>query len=164
MATEDIMQKSRVFHIVGNHADACSFIRDCSYISEIIDDLGFETLLFNNPHQYIDYIDNPKFEKPIAAFVNVSLSLVNGYERLNRISTLVPDMKFVVISREPETKSEYIDLACMYLKMPFSPDKLIGIVSNLVRCHIFSLSDGTRCASLDDRKYFPLHDWSCPGF
>jgi len=162
MMVEDLMRGSRVFHIIGCHADARSFINDSSYISESLDELGFETMLFNNPREYIGYVNNSRFEKPLAALINVSMPMVNGYEMLSHISTLLPNTKLVVVSREPETESEYIDLACMYLKIPFAPGTLTEIVSSLIRCHVFPLSEGRECASIDDRQLFPLNNWKCP--
>ena len=162
MLVEDLMQRSRVFHIIGCHANARSFINDSSYISESLDELGFETMLFNNPREYIGYVNNPRFENPVAVLINVSMPMVNGYKMLSHISTLLPDTRLVVVSREPEAESEYIDLACMYLKIPFAPNTLTEIVSALIRCHVFPLYEGSECASIDDRQLFHLNSWRCP--
>lgn len=146
----------RMFHIV----------EDADFVSElveaIIQDHGHETMSFNCPEDYISFINSSDFKNPVAVFTDITMPGINGYEMMNVVSEIKPDLKFVVMTSEPKIRSEYIDKACMYLGKPFTPDNLIKVVDSLLRCHAFSPADDHGCTSVDNREVFPIESWFCP--
>lgn len=149
---------SNMFHIVDDE----EFISEL--VEEIIQDHGYDTMSFNCPEEYIGFVKSPEYKAPIAVFTDVTMPAMNGYEMLDVISQHAPDLKFAVMTGECEIRSEHIHKACMYLKKPFAPESLIKVLDSLIRCHASSPSDDHGCtsANVDNRKMFPIENWSCP--
>jgi len=145
-----------MFHIV----DGEEFI--CDVMIDFLAEVDCKAIAFSSPTEYSHFVSSPGYKKPIAVFTDVQMPAMNGYEMINAVSKLAPDLKFVVISGAPEIRSEYMDKACMYLGKPFDLKTLIQVVENLMRCHVFSSADYHRCISIDNQKVFPLKNWACP--
>lgn len=146
----------QVFHIIDDN----SFVREL--VSDLIIDLGYKTKVFSCPKDYIDFVSSPDYEKPVGIFTDITMPLMNGYEMINIVSNLVSNLKFVVMTGEPEIHSKYIAKSCMYLGKPFSPESIEKVVEKLITCHNSEPSCKIGCSKHDDRKNFPLTDWTCP--
>lgn len=115
-----------MFHII----DDAGFI--CELVAGIIEELGHETMSFSCSEDYISFVKTPDFRNPIAVFTDISMSGINGYEMINVVSELKPDLKFVVMTCEPKVRSEYIDKACMHVGKPFTLNDIIKVVDRLI--------------------------------
>ena len=145
-----------MFHVV----DDTDSIREA--VKTMLERQGFETISFGHPKDYINFVCSPEFRDPVAVFTDVTMPDMNGYELMDIVSRLKPELKFVVMTAEPEIKSEHANRACMYLDKPFRMGDMIKVVESLVRCHAFSPADDHGCDNIDDRHLFPIKNWSCP--
>jgi len=115
-----------MFHIV----DDKDLVREV--MIELLIELGCKAISFGSPSEYINFVSDPDYKKPIAVFTDVQMPEMNGYKMINTVSKLVPDLKFVVISSAPEVRSEYLGADCTYLGKPFNLEKLKQLVENLM--------------------------------
>ena len=145
-----------MFHIIDDNG----FIREIMF--EILKDFGHQAIAFACPKAYIEFVKQSDYKKPVAIFTDVSMPLMNGYEMINIVSGLAAGSRFIVMTGESGFHSEYIDKSCMYLAKPFSPGTFKEVVDTLIACHRSIPSSHHRCSTVDDRKEFPLTDWSCP--
>jgi len=145
-----------MFHIV----DDKDAIREI--VIEMLKRLGHEALSFDSPKEYINFVDSSDFRNPVAVFTDVNMPGINGYELMDTVSRLKPELKFVVMTGEPKTRSEHANRACMYLAKPFRLGDLVKVVESLIRCHALSPADEHGCSSIDDRHLFPIENCSCP--
>jgi len=145
-----------MFHVV----DDTDFI--CEVVTAMLKHLGHDTMSFSCPKDYISLVNSPDFITPVAVFTDVEMPEMNGYEMMNAVSKLKPDLKFVVMTGEPKIRSEHVNMACMYLSKPFKSKDFIRVVDNLLRCDIHAPSDEYGCAGIDNREIFPITNWSCP--
>lgn len=145
-----------MFHIVDDN----SFIRE--FLGELLKDLGFETMDFECPQKYINFVNSDDYKRPTAIFTDVTMPIMNGYEMINIVAELIAGIKFVVMTGEPHIRSEYIAKSCMYIGKPFAPQIITGVVAKLVDCHHSGPSCQSWCNKMDDHKLFPLHECTCP--
>ena len=145
-----------MFHVIDD-TDAI-----CKVVTAMFKHQGYETISFGCPKDYINFVNSPDFSKPIAVFTDVTMPAMTGYEMIDIASELKPDLKFVVMTGEPEIRSEHANKACMYLAKPFTLARLLKVVSSLIQCHAFSPDYDHRCSSVDDRRIFPIKNWDCP--
>jgi len=108
-----------LFHVIDDQED----VRDI--ISDALNDCGYLTLSFASSREYLDYVNSLKFERPIAVFVDITRSVMSGYEMMNIVSSLVPSIKFVVMADRSDIPSEYIKMTCMCLKKLFFQTNLL---------------------------------------
>jgi len=145
-----------MFHVV----DDTDSVREV--VTTMLERQGYETISFGHPKDYINFVDSPEFRDPVAVFTDVTMPEINGYELMDIVSRLKPELKFVIMTAEPEIRSEHANGACMYLGKPFRLDGLIKVVDSLIRCHAFSPADDHGCENVDDRQLFPIENWCCP--
>jgi len=131
-------------------------------VEVIIQRHGFETMSFSCSEEYIDFVNSPGYSRPVAVFTDVSMPGKNGYEMMSIVSRLKSGLKFVVMTGEPGIRSEYMNLACMYLGKPFTLANVAEVLSSIFRCHAFSPEEENGCCDSDSRKIFKLDNWSCP--
>jgi len=145
-----------MFHVI----DDADFVRE--FVVGVIKEHGYESISFSCPEEYIDFVNSPDYKNPIAVLTDVTMPKMSGYQMMDIVSKLKSDLKFIIMTGEPEIRSEFIDRACMYLGKPFSPESLIKVIDSLIRCHVFSPSDEHGCDSADHRNIFPIEEDSCP--
>jgi len=145
-----------MFHVI----DDTDSIREV--VKTMLERQGYETISFGCPKEYINFVGSPEFRDPVAAFTDVTMPEINGYELMDIVSRLKPELKFVIMTAEPEIRSEHTNRACMYLGKPFRMGDLIKVVESLIRCHVFSPADDHGCKNVDGRHLFPIENWSCP--
>jgi FixJ family two-component response regulator len=112
-----------LFHVVDDN----SFIRE--FLGELLKDLGFETMDFECPQKYINFVNSDDYKRPTAIFTDVTMPIMNGYEMINIVAELIAGIKFVVMTGEPHIRSEYIAKSCMYIGKPFAPQIITGVVA-----------------------------------
>jgi two-component system response regulator YesN len=148
----------RAIHII----EDTTFIREL--LSEIIEQSGYHTHCFKDPSEYIAHTESPDFATPLAVFSDVTMPYMNGYEMISRVKPRMPTTKFVIVTGEVDIRSEYQNLACMYLRKPFFPEAVHTVLNNLSRCHRCGASSDIGCSSVDHRDHFKLEQWSCPEY
>lgn len=135
-------------------------IRDL--VKDFLRHAGYEAMLFSSAEEYIDYVNSDAFCFPVAVFTDIRMPGMAGYEMLQILSALKPEMKFVVMTGEYSTPSVHIGKACMYLTKPFRLSTFMKIVDSLVHCHECGPSSDHGCENSDSRKKFPIGEWQCP--
>ena len=145
-----------MFHIV----DDTDSVREV--VIAMLKHHGYETISFGCPKEYISFVSSPGFSNPIAVFTDVTMPAMTGYEMMAIVSELRSELRFVVMTAEPEIRSEHATKACMYLAKPFTLASLLKVVGSLIQCHASSPSDEHGCSSVDNRQQFPIENWSCP--
>jgi len=145
-----------MFHIVDDTNPICKIV------TAMLKRLGYETISFGCPEDYISFVNSPGFKDPMAVFTDITMPAMTGYQMMNIISELKPDLRFIVMTAAPEIRSEHAIKACMYLVKPITLKNLTKVVGSLSKCHAFSPTYDHKCTSVDDRRVFPIEGWSCP--
>ena len=149
-------KNKELIHVIDDN----SFIRE--FLSELIENSGYLVQTFPDAKEYIEHISSPDSKKPLVALVDVIMPSMNGYEMISLIQAKNTGMKFVMMSGELDIRSDYKNLACMYLRKPFYPNCVEKVLKNLSRCSTCGASSEHGCASVDHRGFYELKNWSCP--
>lgn len=135
------------------------FVREL--IEIIIADAGYRVLCFESGNQYLEYLDSPQFEKPIAVLTDVTMPGINGYDLAIEIRKKYPLQKIVLISGNADDE-HHVRAArqlCYTLSKPFQPPTLEKLIHALAACE-------KAHASGRKTEYFPQCefgiDHSCP--
>lgn len=155
MSFEQIEWKNNLFHVVGSFADGSDDV------FSVLGDFGLTLVHFATVHDFLSEINAWAFF-PVAVLVDSSNWTASDYEALKKAQAIRPELKVIMINRDPTTIPERLIRACMYLKAPFNTSKLMDVVSGLLRCHILVDQERPMCITLDDRKEFNLNAWTCP--
>ncbi len=134
----------------------------CDLMEEVIETHGYPAISFNHAEEYIEYVKSPRFRRPIGTFVDIIMPDMDGYDLIDKVSALKPEMRFVVMTSEPKIRSEHINNACMFLGKPLIPKHIIKVIDSLIRCQAFSPDHAHGCHCNDHRELFPTEEWSCP--
>ncbi|MES0371685.1 MAG: response regulator [Mariprofundaceae bacterium] len=145
-----------MFHVIDDQPHIHEFV------SSVLDSIGYESICFSCPAEYLSYLSSPEFQKPLAVITDITMPIMNGYGLINQISELNPNLKFVVMTGEPHIHSPYKHKACMYLSKPFKPEKLMQIVHTIVLCESSAPSCEHECGEVADKKDFSITNWRCP--
>lgn len=145
-----------MFHII----DDQPYIHE--FVSAVLDSIGYETVCFSCPADYLNYVRQPEFKKPLAVVTDITMPIMDGYKLIDLISKLVPDLKFVVMTGEPHIQSSHKHKACMYLSKPFRVEKLIQVIHAITHCESSAPSCDHGCVDIADRKTFSVNNWKCP--
>ena len=149
--------KNRLIHIVDDNL----FIRE--FLAELVEGDGYVVESYSSPADYIEKVASDIFIQPLATFVDVIMPHMNGYEMMNLLHSKVSDMKFIVMRGELDIRSEYKSLACMYLRKPFYPACVEGVLKKVSECSRCGASAEVGCSLIDHRGFYELKEWTCPG-
>ncbi len=131
-------------------------------ICEILEAMGHKAVPFTSPQQYIDYVISDDFVMPLGTITDVDMPVMNGYEMMDRVHRIYPEIRFVIFSAEGSIDHLYKTMACMYFTKPKSAKVYTTIFEKLLCCLEKGSSEEIGCVSCDDRKSFGLKSWSCP--
>jgi len=145
-----------VFHIIEDSEP----IR--TMLAEIVESLGRHTVSFACPNDYLKYVSSSEFVKPTAVITDVHMPSMTGYQMMEKVLELFPDLNFAVTSGEPQIDSRSKDKVCMYLVKPFNPELIAVMVDKFTRCQIEGASTSIGCAEFGDKAQFGLNACSCP--
>jgi len=146
----------RMFHII----DDANI--NCKIVTAMLKHQGYEAMSFGCPKDYISFVNNSDYKNPIAVFIDIVMPAMTGFEMMNVVSELKPDLRFVLMTSQPDTRSEHANKACMYLAKPITSRNLIKVVGTLIQCGAYSPAFDHKCTSADNRRIFPIKNWSCP--
>jgi len=106
-------------------------------LEELISDAGYKSIGFESGEVYIDYMNSPEFENPIAVLSDVTMPGINGYDLALEIRKLHPKQVVVLITgnADPEQHTQAARQVCYTLNKPYQPDKLLSMLDTLAACH-----------------------------
>lgn len=145
-----------MFHVI----DDQPYIRES--VSAVLESFGYKTLCFSCPKEYLNYVSRPEYKKPLAVITDITMPAMNGYQLIDQVSRLIPNLRFVVISGEPNILAKNKSRACMYLRKPFRAEKLIEVTASISMCAASTPSCSHNCANVGDRNHFGMLEWKCP--
>ncbi len=145
-----------MFHIVEDQLP----IRNV--IQATLDQCGHETLIFSSAIEYLNFIRSPQFTKPFALISDINMPEVDGYTLIGKVSEIMPDFRFIVISGEPHIKSEHKSKACFFLQKPFRFETLVETIEKVLACETSLPSCAHGCGEAGHRRAFGMHNWQCP--
>ena len=145
-----------MFHVVDDQPGLAKLI------CELLNALGHKAMPFTSPQQYIDYVASDDFSMPLGTITDVDMPIMNGYEMMEQIHRIHPEMRFVILSGEGSIDHGYKSMACMYFTKPKNAKVYITIFEKLLRCSDSGPANEIGCAYCDDRGNYDLENWSCP--
>lgn len=146
-----------MFHIVDDEED----IREV--IAGLVGLMGYESKSFASPFDYLEYVKSDDFTVPYALLTDVQMPKMNGYEMLNEVRKLYPEIRTAIISGFPKYEGEAKARSCAFLNKPIVIEEFEHIIESFVRCH----DDGPNaevygCGSPERHEEFNIEAWSCP--
>ena len=101
-----------------------------------ISEVGYDVLCFSSGNQYLEYLDSPDYQKPIAVLSDVTMPGINGYDLALKIREKLPLQKIVLISgnADAEHHRRASSQLCYTLDKPFTPEQLMDMIKALVAC------------------------------
>lgn len=145
-----------MFHIIDDQTD----IKDV--IELLLNDCGHETASFSSPHDYLEYLHSPEFKRPLAVITDINMPEMNGYTLISKVSEVIGNLRYIIISGEPHIRHIHPSPACIYLSKPFNFDMLMESVEKVLACEASSPSCIHECGNTGDRKAFGIFNWRCP--
>jgi len=131
-------------------------------LTMILDSLEQPVLAFESAIHYLEYISSELYTKPLAVITDIHMPRMSGYEMMDEVHAVHPDIRFVVISGEPYLSGGQCSKTCMYLLKPFDGERVEQMLSILKRC----ASDGPvcddDCSAFGDRAAFCSGPFTCP--
>lgn len=131
-------------------------------LKEIIEEAGHSVLAFDDPEAYLEYAGSKQFEPPTAVITDLYMPHMNGFEMMEKVLAMHPNIRFAVISGTPNITHPLRQAACMYLPKPFRPTDIEAMLENFVACKQGKTPSEAGCASLGDRGYFGVFGKHCP--
>jgi len=144
-----------LFHVVDDEKFMGELIKKMLTMHE------HEALIFQDPHQYLQFVDGDEYTPPAAVITDILMPTMDGYELINEVIRRNSHQKFIVISGTPHIEHQIKHKACHYLCKPFRVNELIGMANALARCDSEGPSAEIGCQEMGDRKTF-VTEWHCP--
>jgi DNA-binding NtrC family response regulator len=116
-----------MFHII----DDTSII--CELLTDILNTQGYETHCFSSPESYVKYIASAAFEEPSGVFTDINMPMMSGYEMIDIVSIIRPNLKFAIITSESKIRPGYIESGEFYLEKPFRIDAVVAIADAFLK-------------------------------
>ncbi|OIO71263.1 MAG: hypothetical protein AUJ57_07335 [Zetaproteobacteria bacterium CG1_02_53_45] len=144
-----------MFHIVDdNYA-----LREM--LVEILRELGHVAFSFSSALEYLDFMTDSDYARPVAIFTDVKMPGMNGFELMSRVQKRYRDMKFVVMTGYADELPAKMQEACLVLTKPFQIDLLEKMTELLIECHHGRLGE-SRCNQVAELKPLYPSNWQCP--
>ena len=97
---------------------------------------GYSVLSFSSGDEYIEYMNHPEYQNPIAVLSDITMPGINGYELTLEIRKKYPFQIVVMISGNPDLSQHATKQACLIIEKPFYKDGLLSMLNDLVLpCH-----------------------------
>ena len=146
-----------MFHIVDDEDD----IREI--LVELVRELGYQTQDFGCPLDYLEYAASDVFEQPHALLTDVQMPKMNGYEMLDKLSKIRPEVRTAVISGYAKYEGEAKVRSCAFLVKPVDIDRLARLLESFVQCALVGpKANSNDCAVQMDDLGVARIGWSCP--
>jgi len=116
------------FHII----DDGEIIRQM--MQAMLSDAGYHSLCFKSGDEYIEHLNSPDFENPVAVLTDITMPGISGYELALQVRKAHPSQMIIFISgdADPARHKKAIQESCHILKKPFVMNELLSMLSDLV--------------------------------
>jgi len=105
-----------------------------SVLSGLLGQLGYESMCFSCPVAYIDYVQSDAFTLPCAAFTDINMPSLSGYELMDKIYQTHDAYPFVIVTANADIPEKYLNKAKGCLLKPFRCNDLATMVASLMQC------------------------------
>ncbi|MDX8387352.1 MAG: response regulator [Ghiorsea sp.] len=116
-----------MFHII----DDTTFV--CDLLTDILRSQGFEARVFHSPDAYIKYISSVDFEEPSGVFTDINMPYMSGYEMMDIVSIIRPNLNFAIMTSDLNIRSGYVDNTDFYLAKPFRLAEVVKVIDALLK-------------------------------
>ena len=103
----------------------------CEYISELLQELGHEALIFHSPVEYLKFLKDDEYVSPTAVLSDLSMPLMGGSEMIKRVQAMCPGQRFVIMSGKPNMQDMYKNSSFMFLNKPFGVKQFEAVIAAL---------------------------------
>jgi len=119
-----------MFHLVDPDSDVLSVT------SEILVSAGFETLTFDSPVTYLEYVNSAAFVPAIAILTCFIMPDMDGYALVRAVREKQPHQRAMIISGSPtnDIPPDEENLVCLHLCKPYEAETLIAALNTLNLC------------------------------
>lgn len=145
-----------MFHIVEDNSE----IREI--MTAFIRLLGHSSRPFATADEYLNFLNSHDYTPPIAIFTDIHMPGLGGYEMIEHILAIHPDMKFIVSSGEPQIEDEIKSKVCLFLMKPFSMAGFREVITKIKTCEQEGPSLHVGCSSVGNLKEFVDERHECP--
>lgn len=145
-----------MFHII----DDQQFVRDLT--AKIFTVLGYQTLTFASPEEYIDFVKSSGFTNPIAVVTDVRMPTMSGYQLIEEVSKIKPDLRYIVMTGDPTVEFQQVDKVSGFLSKPLRIHDLSALLDRLTE-QLTALPSGEGgCSDLRNwGKSTRYENWGC---
>jgi len=146
-----------MFHIVDDDED----IREV--IKGLLGLMGYESKRFSCPYDYLEYVKSDDFVTPYALLSDVQMPKMNGYEMIEQVRQIHPEIRTAIISGFPKIEDEIKATSCAFLNKPIVIEEFQHIVESFVKCHEKGPNAEVYGCGLPERhEDFDIKTWQCP--
>ena len=146
-----------MFHIVDDDED----IREV--IEGLLGLMGHESKSFSCPFDYLEYVKSDDFSTPYALLSDVQMPKMNGYEMIEQVRQLHPEIRTAIISGFPKYEGETKASSCAFLNKPIVIEEFQHIIESFVKCHEKGPNaEVYGCGSPQRHEDFDIEAWQCP--
>ena len=146
-----------MFHIVDDDED----IREV--IEGLLGLMGHESKSFSCPFDYLEYVKSDGFDLPYALLSDVQMPKMNGYEMIEQVRQVHPEIRTAIISGFPKYEGEAKASSCAFLNKPIVMEEFQHIVESFVKCHEAGPNaKAYGCGSPHRHEDFDIEAWQCP--
>jgi len=146
-----------MFHIVDDEKE----IRD--FLVEALGLMGYEAEAFACPAEYVDYAGSTHYQTPYAILTDVQMPGMSGYEMLDRVRQLHPEVRTAVISGFPKYEGEAKARSCTFLTKPIEIDRFEHMVKSFANCYENGPNaEKYGCGNHEQHEAFDVEEWYCP--
>jgi len=145
-----------MFHLIDADPDVLDVTRD------IIATAGFESLTFDSPTAYLEYMNSPAFTPATAILTCYLMPGMNGYELVSAVRKKHPLQKALILTGSPtnDIPPNEENLVCCHLLKPYQPDTLLAALKAMSLCDQTCSSEHTGGAFRQICKFGLKH--GCP--
>ena len=111
-----------MFHVI----DDAAFVREM--MITFLEKQGYQVKAFCNAIEYIAFVKSEEFKEPVCSFTDVNMPRMNGYEMIDVILNLKPELQFVLMTSELTIREEYLGKVSQHLAKPFRFAEVVQIV------------------------------------
>ena len=149
------MRSKPIFHII---EDEPLILETLDYM---VSESGYDALCFDSGDKYIEHLNSPEFEAPVAVLSDIAMPGIHGYALVLEIRNRYPFQKVVLITGSPDEAfyQEAASQLCYSLDKPYHAEQLTALLTSLVNCEDAHKS-GDKSGYIHDCEFGIDHD--CP--
>jgi len=119
-----------MFHVIDDVKDLAEILK------EMVSDAGYEVQCFFSGEQYLEYLNSPDYQKPIAVLSDVDMPNFTGHQLALEIRKKHKDQKIVFITGKADGNHYKFSNSqqCGTLQKPYRPHGLISLIHSLAAC------------------------------